>query len=330
MRKITACLLTILGAITPTAISDSATRNFGSYYYVSHYDDQSHQQDYNYYNVVTKEPSKLEQIVEPKTWNRPASNYTFSYLEEDEFGPSNWGALSPSCNGLYQSPVSLAVNRSLFVRKKRPLELWGLQSRPTRITLVNEGGSAAYFFDYRKADHPRLRGGPLKVDYMFYQFHYHLGSEHSLEGQRSTSELHLVFYNSLYESYESAQNQADGIAVIALLYDVLKKDRIDTLNKWTRYLSKVIEEDHEYSIPNYGLFSLSDVTQTTTWPYFSYEGSLTTPPCSETVQWIVVTQRMMMTKSELKKMRQLKGRGGEWVLNSRPNQALNFRRVFLY
>ncbi|XP_058813058.1 carbonic anhydrase 13-like [Topomyia yanbarensis] len=325
MGLITAWLLTIVAAIIPIANSDSNTRDVGSYNYNSNGNFQTHQQYYNFYDQNTKENN-----IEYESWNLAPSNHTYSYREEDEFGPSNWGALSGSCDGLFQSPVNLAVSRSLFVRKKRPLELVGLYSRPARITVLNENGSAVYFLEYRSEDHPRLRGGPLRVDYVFFQFHYHLGSEHSLEGKRSAAELHLVFYNSLYESFDAARNQVDGVAVIALLYDVLKTGRIEAMNKWTRYLGKVVEEGHDYSVPVYGLFSLGDVMRTSAWPYFSYEGSLTTPPCSETVQWIVATERLVLTMSELKKMRQLKGRGSEWVLNSRPSQALNYRRVFLY
>ncbi|XP_053698469.1 carbonic anhydrase 13-like [Sabethes cyaneus] len=295
--------------------------------------DKIHQEYYNFYEST----NKLE--ASPNSFVKNASNYgsrwtsdavPFSYLEEHEFGPSNWGALSANCNGLYQSPVNLALNRSRIVHKKRPLELVGAANRPASITVLNEGGSAAYFLDFREEKRPRLRGGPLPVDYLFYQFHYHLGSEHSLEGKRSAVEVHVVFYNSLYESFEDARDQLDGLAVVALIYEVLAKDRIQNLNKWARYLDSVIEEGRKYRPPAARIFTLQDVVQNTVWPYFSYEGSLTTPPCSETVRWLVATERMPLTKSELKRMRQLKGRGGAWVQNARPTQALNYRRVMLY
>lgn len=284
------------------------------------------------YGIVNKSRTTPESttVTGPNFDSTESDVQRFSYLEEHEFGPSNWGALNSNCNGLFQSPINLALNRSRIMRKKRSLELVGLENRPARLIVENEGGSAAYFLEYRSENRPRLRGGPLAVDYLFYQFHYHLGSEHSLEGKLSAVEVHLVFFNSLYETFEDARDQIDGLAVVALIYDVLAKDRIQTLNKWTRFLDSVIEEGRVYKVPAARVFTLREVVQTMEWPYYFYEGSLTTPPCSETVRWLVATERMPLTRSELKKMRQLKGRGGEWVRNSRPTQALNYRRILLY
>ncbi|XP_055617849.1 carbonic anhydrase 13-like [Toxorhynchites rutilus septentrionalis] len=276
-------------------------------------------------------PFEFSKLTVDKTLSTQTSNITvFSYREGDKFGPSNWGALSASCEGIYQSPVSIVTNRSLIVRRKRALDLVGLQHRPRTMQVLNEGGSGAFFPEYNPRTRPRLRGGPLKVDYLFYQFHYHLESEHTLDGQRSAAEVHLVFHSSLYETFQDARDQVEGVAVIALTYDVLQGSRIESLNKWTLYLDKVTEVGSKYRIPPYGLFTLADVTGDVDWPYFYYEGSLTTPPCSETVLWIVASERMMLSRGELRKMRQLEGRGGELMPNSRPIQAVNQRRIFLY
>lgn len=231
---------------------------------------------------------------------------------------------------MFQSPINLIANRSLIVRRKRTLTLEGARNVPLSMEVLNEGGTAAFFPTFKAGEQPRLQGGPLRGDYMFYQFHYHLGSEHTFDRKRYSAEMHLVFYDGLYKSFKAARDQANGVVVIALVFEVLKSRRIDSLNKWTRYLPKVVEEGAEYSIPLYDLFTVGEVLGDLQWPYFAYEGSLTTPPCSETVQWIVASERRPLTRSELKVMRTLKGRGGDWVQTARPTQALNFRRVFIY
>ncbi|XP_065075676.1 carbonic anhydrase 2-like [Ochlerotatus camptorhynchus] len=293
--------------------------------------DKTHHRFYNFYERVTEQPRSSKLVETNEIWNEPSSSQSpFSYREEDDFGPSNWGALNASCNGMFQSPINLVANRSQIVRKKRPLALEGARNIPLSMEVLNEGGTAAFFPTFRTGEQPRLRGGPLRGEYLFYQFHYHLGSEHTFDRKRYSAEMHLVFYDGLYESFKAARDQPNGVVVIALVFEVLKSRRIDSLNMWTRYLPKVVGEGSEYSIPLYDLFTVGEVLGDMEWPYFAYEGSLTTPPCSETVQWIVASERRPLTRSELKVMRTLNGRGGDWVQTARPTQALNFRRVFIY
>ncbi|XP_062553475.1 carbonic anhydrase 7-like [Armigeres subalbatus] len=288
---------------------------------------------YNYYQHGPNQSEKLienNEVWPEGTTGSSMSQDSFSYREEDDFGPSNWGALNATCEGMYQSPVNLIANRSSIVHRKRPLELQGSRNIPISMVVENEGGVAAFFPQFRKDDQPILQGGPLRGDFRFYQFHYHLGSEHTFDRKRYSTEMHLVFYNGLYGSFKAARDQANGVAVIALVFEVLKSGRIESLNKWTQFLNEVAEAGSEYSIPRHKLFSVGHVLGDIRWPYFAYEGSLTTPPCSETVQWIVASERRPLTRSELKAMRALKGRGGDWVQTARPVQALNFRRVFIY
>ncbi|XP_055584749.1 carbonic anhydrase 1-like [Uranotaenia lowii] len=306
------------------------------------YVDKNQRNYYSFYSAAPTEPPipvpiktvKHKHIPHSETWaqyeNGHSLNSSFSYREEDDFGPSNWGSMNRNCEGIFQSPINLHTNKSIIVKKKRPLSIEGLQNRPRKMLVFNEGGTAAFFPEYGDGQRPRLRGGPLKMDYMFQQFHYHLGSEHTLDGKRSAAELHLVFYNSLYESIDDARDQVDGLAVIGLTFDVIKSTRVESFNKWTKYLNKIVEVHSEYNLPKNGLFPLAAVLGNVDWPFFAYEGSLTTPPCSETVQWIVASERMLLTKNELKLMRKLKGRGAEWVQNARPTQPVNHRRVYIY
>lgn len=334
--------ISLLVAVGPTTVlCGPYPRSFGTYYNSNgyfHFSDKTHQQQYNYYQTVTIRPpaSKIVKSSEPWVTNEivqnPSSSETdtFSYRDEDAFGPSNWGALNGNCEGVYQSPIDLATNRSLVVRQKRPLQLKGQWNRPWQMDVENEGGSAAFFPEYRASERPRLSGGPLKTDYLFQQFHYHLGSEHTFNGKRYAAEAHFVFFNSLYETFEEARDQVDGIAVIAIVFEALKSNRIKTLNNWTRFLTKVVKDGSAYEVSPYGMFPLGEVLSNVQWPYYAYEGSFTTPPCSETVQWIVASERVPLAKSELARMRNLEGRGGRWVQNARPTQARNYRRVFIY
>ncbi|XP_058456729.1 carbonic anhydrase 7-like [Malaya genurostris] len=260
----------------------------------------------------------------------------FSYVDNENSGPLNWYRIAPQCGGRYQSPINLNTSSALVVRNKRPLQLIGQTNLPQAIRLQNDGHSAKFTYAWNAGDRPYLRGGPLKTKYYFEQFHFHwgsnrtVGSEHVVDSQRYPMELHLLFYNAMYTSFEDARNEVDGLAVVALFYEIY--DEYDEpLNTWTRFLKEITVPDTEYNIQFIDTFPLYDLIGDVEWPYFSYEGSLTTPPCLETVTWIVARKpTLLITPKEMKQFRRLKSHQGFMVNNFRPVQKLYNRRVFLY
>ncbi|XP_058813052.1 carbonic anhydrase 2-like [Topomyia yanbarensis] len=259
----------------------------------------------------------------------------FSYQDSDLNGPTNWYRIAPQCGGRFQSPISLNTSSALIVRNKRPLQLIGQTNLPQGIRLQNDGHSAKFTYVWSTGDRPYIRGGPLKTKYYFEQFHFHwgsnntVGSEHVLDSQRYPMELHLLFYNAMYTSFEDARNEVDGLTVIALFYE-LYTENDEPLNTWTRFLREIITPNTEYNIQFIDTFPLYDLIGNVEWPYLSYEGSLTTPPCLETVTWIVSTKPLLITPKEIRQFRRLRSHRGLMVNNFRPVQKLYNRRVFLY
>ncbi|XP_050086334.1 carbonic anhydrase 2-like [Anopheles aquasalis] len=286
-----------------------------------------------------EESPLLRQKYRPATSTpspRPSAAAAFSYNPKDKNGPSNWNRIDARCGGRYQSPILLNTSSALVVNRKRPLRLAGITNLPDSIRLQNDGHSAKFTYNWRNVERPVLSGGPLKTKYVFEQFHFHwgsnssVGSEHVLDQQRYPLEIHLVFYNGLYGSFQEASNQVDGIAVVGLFYEIYKHSANEQLNTWTFFLYNVVQPNSEYTISFIDTFPLYEVIGDIEWPYFSYEGSLTTPPCLETVTWIVATKPLLVTEKEMNQFRRLRSATGLMVNNYRPVQKLNNRRVFLY
>ncbi|XP_053681332.1 carbonic anhydrase 13-like [Anopheles nili] len=275
-------------------------------------------------------------VLERQKPRPSAAGAAFSYNEKDKNGPSHWSRVDLRCGGRYQSPILLNTSSARLVSRKRPLRLDGQTNLPQSILLQNDGHSAKFTYNWRNGDRPVLRGGPLKTKYLFEQFHFHwganstTGSEHVYDYQRYPMEVHLVFYNGLYQSFQEAREQVDGIAVVGLFYEIYQHTVDERLNTWTRFLRHVITPNSEYTIPLIDTFPLYGLIGDVEWPYFSYEGSLTTPPCLETVTWIVATKPLLVTEREMQQFRQLRSPTGRMVNNYRPVQKLNNRRVFLY
>jgi carbonic anhydrase len=127
----------------------------------------------------------------------------FNYIQNDVYGPENWGSINKNCKGNHQSPVHLVKNLAKHIRNGKKLIIDGLNKVPKSITAFNNGHTAGIKFNF--TDGPiTIRGGPLKVPFILDHVHWHWGntdwegSEHVLNGQYFSAEVHFVTYNSNY------------------------------------------------------------------------------------------------------------------------------------
>lgn len=108
--------------------------------------------------------------------------------------------------------------------------------------------------------------------------------------------MHLVHRNMKYCNMAQAMKFSDGIAVLAVLHRHSAKSSF--------YLKKVLEALVEASYPG---TEISIITSTCLYQflpknfnsYFTYEGSLTTPPCAESVTWIVFTNFLEASRKDV-------------------------------
>jgi carbonic anhydrase len=147
----------------------------------------------------------------------------FSYDANDEYGPQNWNRIDNMCNGNRQSPIALDVRNATIDATSKPLLFTGFYDKPLSMKIENNGHSVKFTFNYSNPREVTVSGGPLKTAYILDSFHWHWagekGSEHTLNGKRYAAEIHLVTYNSIYNSLAEA-TRANGIAVVAFLYKV--------------------------------------------------------------------------------------------------------------
>ena len=103
------------------------------------------------------------------------------------------------------------------------------------------------------------------------QFHYHAPSEHTLGGKSFAAELHIVHKNAANDKQ---------LAVIGILLEEGAENPA-----YQPFLSNLPKEENE-EIPGVeiNVAALLPSSQTT----FRYAGSLTTPPCTEGISWIVI------------------------------------------
>ncbi|XP_044742730.1 carbonic anhydrase 2-like [Chrysoperla carnea] len=183
---------------------------------------------------------------------------------------------------------------------------------------------------------PTVQGGPLRSTYQFVQLHFHwgdndtFGSENRIDNQTFPMELHMVFYNTKYANSAEAMEHPDGLTVLAFLYEVSEENNKDYVD-FVDSLNKIHDVDtstpiaHKESI----LELIRPVVDQGLSEYFTYEGSLTTPPCSEVVIWIEFSDYINLSHQQLDEFRQLSDHVGKMKHNFRPVQPINDRHVYL-
>lgn len=222
-------------------------------------------------------------------------------------GPKCWGKNYPHALGQNQSPVDIirAQVKPDPALLNNPLK-FDYDKIETR-NLCNGG------FGWR-VDIPNvhnisdLEGGPLKHRFRLAQFHSHWGetccdgSEHTVDGETFSGELHLVHYNmDLYEDPVKAMGSEDGLAVIGIFLKEGKEH--PEFRKICDVINQIKHKGDQTKTEE--MFDIKKLLPRDTLNYWTYDGSLTTPPCFESVLWIVMKEPIELSKDQLDKFRSL-------------------------
>jgi carbonic anhydrase len=197
-----------------------------------------------------------------------------SWAYEGENGPDHWGALNSeweACSeGREQSPINLTS--AVVFEIDDPV----FSYHQTDLNLKNNGHTIQQTY---------AAGSSMEVDdvvYQLLQFHFHSPAEHSVDGVLSPMELHLV------------HQAADGsLAVVGLLIEA--GDFNPAFNGIMNGLPILEDEVHASDGIQVNAANFLPVARTT----YRYAGSLTTPPCSQGVAWMVMTNKIQLSAEQI-------------------------------
>ncbi|XP_073920036.1 carbonic anhydrase 5B, mitochondrial isoform X2 [Castor canadensis] len=241
--------------------------------------------------ILQASPSKLlwRRFQVPRSMPvRPCSLYTCTYRTGNRALPPLWENLDLVPAGDRQSPINIRWRDSVYDPDLKPLTI--SYDPATCLHIWNNGYSFLVEFE-DSTDKSVIEGGPLEHNYRLKQFHFHWGaidawgSEHTVDSKCYPAELHLVHWNAVkFESFEDAALEENGLAVIGVF---LK------LGKHHKELQKLVDTlpsiKHKDTLVEFGSFDPSCLMPSCP-DYWTYSGSLTTPPLSESVTWIIKKQ----------------------------------------
>jgi len=250
---------------------------------------------------------------------------SWGYKEND--GPKHWHKSFPVANsGSRQSPVDIVTSTCNPEPTMSDLKY---QYSPAIINMVNTGASWRMDFNSQEVN---LSGGPLDGDYKILQMHAHWGakagqgSEHTVDGKMYDAELHIVHYNTKYGDPTAAVDKPDGLAVLGMFIKTGKEHQ--ELSKICKNLESIETKDSSLQMQD-SLNPTNCLPENKT--FYTYPGSLTTPPLFESVTWIVFKEPIEMSEEQLNTMRSLKIGDGKdcdcMVDNYRPPCPLGQRKI---
>jgi carbonic anhydrase len=228
---------------------------------------------------------------------RPAAADEWGYV--GEHGPANWSHLSPDnqacATGQAQAPIDLrAPATGVADSVKRDYQTMPLKLIHNGHTIqVNAAPGSGCTIEGERFE--------------LLQFHFHHPSEHLLSGEATTIEIHFVH-----------RNLAGQLGVLGVFLDAETKPLAALEPIWAALPGNAGPERAVagVTITPERLFPASN-------SHFRYQGSLTTPPCSEGVAWVVYATPVEISRAQAAKFAKL------FPNNARPVQPLNRRDLLI-
>ena len=197
--------------------------------------------------------------------------------------------------GRSQSPVN--------IQKAKADEVYTLKIdyKPVTLQVLNNGHTLQVNYDDKSSVSKFYYNDR---EFKLLQIHFHTPSEHAFEGKRYSMEAHLV--------HKSPDGQ---LAVIGVFLDPGRENSILQLA-----LDNVSDKMNQITLVENSVINatslLPDLQHS-----FHYQGSLTTPPCSENVNWFVMQHHIEISEEQLERFAKLIGE------NARPVQQLFDRKL---
>lgn len=218
---------------------------------------------------------------------------THHWSYSGDTGPDHWSEVSPVCKlGHAQSPINITHADE----KNLPTLEFSYHSAP--LNVIDNGHTVQVNY---------APGSTLKVGdktYELVQFHFHHESETAIDGKHSPLEAHLVH-----------KDKDGNLAVVAVLLQEGEPNPA-VATTWSNVPAVKEKADSPEAVEVQAIQLLPANKR-----YYTFSGSLTTPPCTENVTWLVMADPMSVSKAQIEKFAKL------YPTNARPTQPLYGRSV---
>jgi len=263
-------------------------------------------------NLLMESFAEVDSLSLLQSKARPIKKHDPAHWGYDH--PETWADDNPDCAGTGQSPVDIS-STPYDNTVQDTLDAAYLPIAGEGLSIVNNGHALQVSGDFGKLTLP-------DGIYQVLQFHFHCPSEHSIDGILSSCEMHIVHQRE-------GSSGTDDLAVVGILFDRIKKAGASESSGLTLDFLRNLGFGSE--LPKEGeskpLKTSVDLRKTfgegLAGGYYHYKGSLTTPPCSETVHWYVLRKRAAISQKMIDQFKMMFPNPSD----NRPVQPLNGRAI---
>eukprot|EP00245_Coleochaete_scutata_P017728 TRINITY_DN884_c0_g1_i1.p1 TRINITY_DN884_c0_g1~~TRINITY_DN884_c0_g1_i1.p1 ORF type:complete len:269 (-),score=33.22 TRINITY_DN884_c0_g1_i1:637-1443(-) len=186
-------------------------------------------------------------------------------------------------SGNAQSPINIVTANAVPVTTKK--EFYLDYAPDSEVTLVNTGSGVALRLSNTSNNYLYTSEGKFRLA----QFHFHVFSEHAIDGLFGPMEIHFVHVN----------DNNTHISVLGI------RARLDPKNQPNPFFNQFFQYVPNNTVSrimlrlNIKQFLQPPKSKRSDFNFYSYPGSLTTPPCSEIVTWYVLKRKTTISVAQM-------------------------------
>ncbi|XP_002157611.4 carbonic anhydrase 13 [Hydra vulgaris] len=245
-----------------------------------------------------------------------------------EHGPHQWSKYWNFTKR--QSPINL---NSKLIKYNSTLKPLHFDKKSIKLEVKNIGKNIS--FSAENNAEIIFSGGYLKNRYAFREMHFHWGEvrhgkcdrgcEHTIDGNSYSAEMHIVHWNvDLYKTELEALKSPNGLAVLGLFIDAKEiYEQNESFELVINMFNKVPYINYKTKLEVSPYFLVPSCTK----KFYTYPGSLTIPPLTENVTWILLAEPIKISIDQLDRMTTCTSDSGYITNNYRPIQPLNNRVI---